>query len=78
MIRHYGVLANSVKKKYQQIIFKLLNQVKKINNWLKWRIRQIKYKKIDPLICKICKQEMVLKELAFYSPAIGGLWIKTF
>lgn len=77
MIRYYGILANSVRKKYQKIVFKLLKQIKKISSWLRWRGRQIKYKKIDPLICRICGQEMVLKELAFYSSAVGGLWIKT-
>lgn len=67
IIRHYGILANSVKEKYQKIVFKLLNQVKKNSHWLKWRKRQIQFKKIDPLICKICGQEMVLKEIAFWS-----------
>lgn len=87
MIRYYGILANTVRNKYQKIVFKLLNQVKKIADWLRWRARQIKYKKechpeldsgIDPLVCRICGQELVLKELAFYSSTIGGLWIKTF
>lgn len=78
MIRYYGVLANPVRKKYQKIIFKLLNQVKKIVYWLRWRERQLKYKKIDPLICPICGQEMILKELAFYSSLTEGLCIKNF
>lgn len=78
MIRYYGILANSVRKKYQKIVFWLLNQVKRITSWLRWRTRQLKWKRTDPLICKICGQEMVLKELAFYSSLINGLWIKTF
>ncbi len=78
MIRYYGLLSNSVRKKYQKIVFKLLNQTKRISQWLQWRIRQLKYRKIDPLICKICGQEMVLKELAFYSSFSESLKIKTF
>lgn len=78
MIRYYGILANSVRKKYQKIVFKLLKQTKRVSSWLKWRTRQLKWKNIDPLICKVCGKEMVLKELAFYSSLINGLWIKTF
>lgn len=78
MIRYYGILANAVRKNYQGIVFKLLNQVKKISYWLKWRARQIKFKKVDPLICKICGHKMILKELAFYSSSAGGLAIKIF
>lgn len=78
IIRHYGILANVVRKKYQNIVFKLLNQIKKISHWLKWRMRQIQFKKVDPLICKICGHEMILKELAFYSSSAGGLAIKIF
>lgn len=78
MIRHYGLLANVVRKTYQKIVFKLLNQVKKIPQWLRWRARQLKYRKVDPLICKICGQEMVLKELAFYSSFSQRLELKTF
>jgi len=76
MIRHYGVFANAVKNKYQKIIFRLLNQTKKISNWLKWRARHLKWKKVDPLICKVCGKEMVLKELAFRSLYINVLWVK--
>ncbi len=78
MIRHYGILANAVKNKLQPIVFKLLNQTKIIASWLRWRARQIKHKRVDPLLCKICGQEMVLKELAFYSKIANGLWVKTF
>ncbi len=78
MIRYYGTLAVSVRKKCQKIIFKLLNQSKKIFHWLRWRAKQIKFKKIDPLICPICNQEMILKEFAFYSSLTKGLCIKIF
>jgi len=78
MIRYYGILAVSVRKKYQKIVFKLLNQIKKIFHWLLWREKQIIFNKRDPLICPICKTEMVLKEFAFYSPLTESLCIKTF
>jgi hypothetical protein len=79
MIRYYGILANPFRQKYRKIVFGLLKQTKKnLPFWLKWRERQIKFKKIDPLICSICGQEMVLKELAFPSSLTGSLRIKTF
>lgn len=79
MIRYYGILANPVRKRYQEIVFNCLKQTKKIASfWLRWRERQIKFRKVDPLICSVCGKEMILKELAFPSSLTGRLWIKTF
>ena len=65
MIRYYGLIANQTKKKYQSIVFKLLSQTKKIIQSLSWRARQIIYKRVDPLICKLCGREMILVEMGF-------------
>ena len=76
MIRHYRLLASRVKGKLLKIVFKLLNQVKKVIYQTNWRIRQLRYKLIDPLVCKVCGQEMVLSEVA-YSNGLGGLTVKS-
>lgn len=70
MIRYYGLLASRAKKKMFAIVFKLLYQAKRLGKNLKkitWRMRQIFYRKIDPLVCKLCGREMILSELAFKS-----------
>ncbi len=77
MIRHAGLLASRIKGKFLKIVFKLLNQVKKTIYYLSWRVRQLRYKLIDPLICKVCGQEMVLSEAA-YSDGLGGLIVKSY
>ncbi len=77
IIRHYGLLASRVKGKLLQIVFKLLNQVKRIIHHLDWRMRQLRYRLVDPLICKICGQEMVLSEVA-YPDELDGLITKSF
>jgi hypothetical protein len=33
----------------------------------------MKFKGIDPLLCPVCGKEMILRELAFFSNASGGL-----
>lgn len=77
VIRYYGLLANRLKKNFQKIVSKLLKKVKTFLTNLPWRLRQLLFKKIDPLICKVCGEEMILKEFAFPSPA-GGLVHKYF
>lgn len=78
IIRYYGLLANAVKRKYQEILIKVLRLTKKAASYLRWRIRQIKFKGIDPLLCPVCGKEMLLKELAYFSSASGGLAYKFF
>lgn len=74
MIRYYGLIANRVKQKWQGIVFRLLGQTKRVIRSLSWRKRQSLWKRRDPLICKICGQELVLAELAFRT-FYGGLVI---
>lgn len=58
VIRYYGHLANHTRKLYQKLIAKLLKKLTKIPTILKWRWRQLKFKGLDPLICKVCGKEM--------------------
>lgn len=78
IIRYYGLLANSVKKKYKETLLKVLKQVKRVVFYLKWRTRQIRFKGIDPLLCPICGKEKILKEFAYFSSSSGGLAYKFF
>jgi len=57
---------------FQKIVSKLLKKVKTLLTNLPWRLRQTLFKGLDPLICKICGKEMILKEFAFPSSS-GGL-----
>jgi hypothetical protein len=53
IIRYYGLLANAVKEKYLKFISLLLRQIRKTVFYLRWRIRQMKFKGIDPLLCPV-------------------------
>lgn len=77
VIRYYGLLANHSRKIYQKIVSKLLKKIQNVSSILKWRLRQLNFKGFDPLTCKICGKEMLLKKIAFPS-ASGGLAFKFF
>lgn len=77
MVRHYGILSNAKKGELLPPAFALLGQVpKKQPRGLSWRERQKAYLHDDPLLCPICKKEMVLTELAFWSKVNDSLYIK--
>ena len=76
MIRNSGFIANKVKSRYLPIVYNLLDQTKKPLTWKNWRQRQIEYTGIDPLKCKICKKDMILEEVAFWSKKMAGLYVK--
>lgn len=78
IIRYYGLLANASKKKYKETLLKVLREIKKMVFYLKWRARQTKFKGIDPLLCPVCGKEMILREIAFFSSASGGLAYRFF
>jgi len=76
MIRNYGILSNVKKSKLLNITSRLLGQTKKPLARSTWRMRQTEYLKRDPLLCKKCGKEMVLKEIAFWSKRDDKLYIK--
>ena len=77
MVRHYGILSNAKKSELLPIAFSLLDQAtKKQPKWLLWRERQKEYLHHDPLLCPVCKKEMVLTEFAFWSKRNDSLYIK--
>lgn len=77
MVRRYGILSNAKKEKLLPVAFALAGKSKKSPQREKnWRERQKKYLKTDPLICKICGREMILREIAFWSKKYDRLYIK--
>jgi predicted RNA-binding Zn-ribbon protein involved in translation (DUF1610 family) len=69
-IRYYGFLANRVKGKYLQLVFKLLNiafeETKMI--LIHWRTMYYKTFHYDPLICTVCNLEMRIELIALPPP----------
>lgn len=78
VIRYYGLLANRVSKKFKGIISNLLRYIQNIPPFPNWRQRQLKLTGLDPLLCPVCGKEMILREVAFFSSASGGLAYKFF
>lgn len=78
VIRYYGLLANRVSKRFKKIISRLLRYIQNIPIFPNWRQRQLKLTGIDPLLCPVCGKEMILREIAFFSSASGGLAYKLF
>lgn len=77
MVRHYGLFSNRTKNTFLPIVYELLHQkIKKTIEWSSWRVRQTAYLGFDPLICKICGKEMILKEMAFWSKKFDRLYVK--
>lgn len=81
LIKHGGLLHNRRRKKSLIILKHLFGKIKtkiaKLSSSSSfWRVRQTLYKKIDPLVCKICQKEMKLKELAFWSKTLNKLYLK--
>lgn len=77
IVRHCGLFSNRVKNKLLPIVYKLLCQeIKKTIKWSSWRVRQTAYLGYDPLVCKVCGKEMVLKQIAFWSKKFDRLYIK--
>jgi len=65
MIRYYGLLAPRVKTVYMETVRRLLNQVARVVETLTWRMRQLLWRGVDPLICDICGREKVLVEIVW-------------
>lgn len=81
VIRYYGLIANATRKKYKEDLLKVLKKIEKVKknvSRFKWRIRQKLFTGIDPLICPICGKQKIIKELAYFSRASGGLAYKFF
>lgn len=58
VIRHYGILANRIKRKFKEITDKLLATPSVIEKSKNWRERQTTFQGTDPLLCKICQRTM--------------------
>jgi hypothetical protein len=78
VIRYYGLLANRVSKGFKRITSQLLRYIQNIPIFPSWRERQLKLTGLDPLLCPVCGKEMILRELAFFSSASGGLAYRFF
>ena len=77
-VRYYGLLANKTKTKLLNLIHKIKGKINSNLAFANWRQRQISYFNNDPLICPICKKEMILTEIAFFSKKVNGLRFKFF
>jgi len=72
-IRHYGLVANSISKKFKPILTKLFGRAKQMLKKLLWRQRQEKHTGKDPLLCPECETEMIVILRVFYSQKEGCL-----
>lgn len=77
LIRHYGLLHNSVRGRYLSVVKKLFGKIKSYVQKTTWRIRQKDYRKDDPLLCPVCGKEMIAAEIAFWSKSRDCLYVKT-
>lgn len=73
VVRYYGLLANRVISKSKFTLQKIFGITKQFFKKLSWRQRQTLHRGHDPLLCSICKQEMSLSFLAFFSRKNNGL-----
>lgn len=58
VIRHFGILASRVKKKYKEITDRLLESPPDMDKAPNWRERQTAFQGKDPLLCGICGRVM--------------------
>ena len=58
VIRHFGILASRVKKKYKGIADCLLEPPPEVDEAPTWRERQTAFRGSDPLLCGICGRVM--------------------
>nr|VFK47044.1 MAG: Putative transposase [Candidatus Kentron sp. SD]VFK49822.1 MAG: Putative transposase [Candidatus Kentron sp. SD]VFK49963.1 MAG: Putative transposase [Candidatus Kentron sp. SD] len=58
VIRHFGILASRVKKKYKEIADCLLEPPPEVDEAPTWRERQTAFRGSDPLLCGICGRVM--------------------
>lgn len=72
-IRHYGLVANRVSKKFQPILRNLFGMVRKFMEKMNWRQRQTVYRKRDPLICTHCNCELLFRGRFCFSSAENRL-----
>lgn len=72
-IRHYGLVANSISKKFKPILKKLFGKTKQMLKKLLWRQRQKRHTGKDPLLCPECKMEMTVTLRVFLSRKEGCL-----
>lgn len=65
--RYSGLLSSRLKARYEKISHTLLRKEAEREKLRTWRERQILFTGKDPLICPICKKEMKLVKVAFFS-----------
>ena len=77
-INHYGLMHSKVRGKYQDVLERLSKRNRKHRRQAlrqqvgsSWRERQKDYHGKDPLVCRVCGQEMVLVEMGRYSKKEG-------
>jgi len=59
VIRHYGIIASRVKRKYKKITDKLLGRAYGVKKFKNWQQRQTEYHNgQNPMICKVCQSLM--------------------
>jgi len=75
VIRHYGILANRVKKVYQKLTDKLLGVAPDIEKAKTWRERQELFHGKDPLRCRICNKIMKFSS-AYYPNSLSSIKAK--
>jgi hypothetical protein len=75
VIRHYGILANRVKKAYQKLTEKLLGAVPDVEKAKTWRERQELLHGKDPLRCRICNKIMKFSS-AHYPNSLSSIKAK--
>ena len=79
IIRNYGLIANKVIKKYQEILSVVLKSVKQtVIKFYNWAERQTQLIGKNPLLCPVCNREMMLVEFAYFSQKYGCLRSKSF
>ena len=67
VVRYSGLLSSRLKARYEKITHRLLRKEAEREKLRSWRERQILFTGKDPLVCPICKIEMKLVEVAFFS-----------
>ena len=75
VIRHYGILANRVKKAYQKLTEKLLGTAPDVEKAKTWRERQELLHGKDPLRCRICNKIMKFSS-AHYPNSLSSIKAK--
>jgi len=75
VIRHYGILANRVKKAYQKLTEELLGTAPDVEKAKTWRERQELLHGKDPLRCRICNKIMEFSS-AHYPNSLSSIKAK--